>query len=90
MLAAATLLSSCSTLDAPGIATTAGLRMAQARATCAGVAPCASATSRSAAIRPAARSRFSGRNSGLPVRTRFTGRLPRWYRPESSPCSSGL
>src|SRR5215813_11897919 len=41
------------------------------------VAECASATSRSTAIRSPARSRLSGRNSGLATLTRFAGRLPR-------------
>jgi hypothetical protein len=88
--AAATLLSSCPTLDAPGMATTPGRRMAQASAIWAGVAECASATSRRAAIRSPARSRFSGRNSGLAARRLLPGRLSRWYRPESSPWASGL
>ena len=39
MSAAATLNSSCSTLDAPGIATTPGRLISQASATCAGLAP---------------------------------------------------
>ncbi len=43
---AAMFCSSCSRLDAPGIAATVGLRMAQASAICAGVAEWASATSR--------------------------------------------
>jgi len=67
------------------MATTAGRWMTQARAIWAGVAECASATSRRTAIRAAARSRFSGRNSGLAARTRFLGRLPR-----SHPDSRGV
>ena len=47
MSAAAALLSTCATLDAPGIATTCGWCTVQARAICAGVASCAAATSRS-------------------------------------------
>ena len=78
MSAAATLLSSCSTLDAPGIAVTAGLRITHASAIWDGVAPCASATPRSTPISSAARSMFSGRNSGFAPRTRLAGRLSRW------------
>ena len=90
MSAAATLLSSWLTLEAPGMATTAGPRMTQARAIWEGVAACASATSRKVAIRSPDRSRFSGRNSGLAARSRFAGRWSRSYRPESSPWASGL
>ncbi len=75
MSAAATLLSSCATVDAPGIATTTGLRISQASATWDGVTVCASATWRSAAIRSVAFSRFSGRNNALLALTRFDGRL---------------
>ena len=63
--AAATLLSSCSRLDAPGIAATTGRWMTQESAICAGVAECASATSRRTAIRGLARSMFSGKKYGL-------------------------
>ena len=90
MSAAATLLSSCSTLDAPGMAVTAGLRITQASAIWAGLAECASATSRRVLISPAARSRFSGRNSGFAPRTRLAGRRLASYRPDSSPWASGL
>src|SRR5437763_12223484 len=72
------------------IATTAGWWMTQASAICAGVAECASATSRRTAIRSPARSRLSGRKSGLAALTRFVGRLFRSYRPDSSPWASGL
>ena len=73
--AAATLLSSCATLDAPGIATTAGLLISQASATCEKPASCASATSRSTRSSPAARSWLTGRNSALNDLTRFRGRF---------------
>src|SRR5439155_1326029 len=51
--AAATFSSSCRTLDAPGIATTFGLRTSQASETCAAVAPCAPAISPKASLRGA-------------------------------------
>lgn len=90
MSAAATLRSSCATLDAPGIAVTARLRTAQASAIWAGVASWESATSRRVRIRPSARSRFAGAKFALYARTRLSGRLNRSYLPDSSPWPSGL
>ena len=59
------------------MATTTGLRISQASAICDGVAACASATWRSAAIRSVAFSRFSGRKCGVagpdPVRRAVDG-----------------
>jgi hypothetical protein len=84
------LLSTCATLDAPGIATTCGWCTVHASAICAGVTSCAAATSRSTdSSGPAAR-RFSGRNIAFAARTRFVGRLSASYRPDSSPWASGL
>ena len=51
-----------------------GLRIAQASATWAGVAPCASATSRSVRNSPSARANVSGRKSRARRRTMFVGR----------------
>jgi hypothetical protein len=90
MSAAATLRSSCATLDAPGIAVTTGLRIAQASAIWAGMASWESATSRRARIRPLARSRFAGMKFALNARTWLAGRLNRSYLPDSSPWPSGL
>ena len=63
MSAAATLNSSCSTLDAPGMATTLGRLISQASATCAGLAPTSVATSRSVCSSGSTRRRFSVPNS---------------------------
>lgn len=70
------MASSCATLDAPGIAVTAGLRIAHASATCAAVASWAAATSRMTAKSPAARSALTGRKRALNDLTGFFGRLP--------------
>lgn len=50
--------SSCSRLEAPGMAATVGLRMAQASAICAGVAESASATSRNMRVNSLMREKF--------------------------------
>ncbi len=77
MSAAATLLSSCATVEAPGIATTFGCRITHASAICAGLASCAAATSRRTLRTGRTASRFSGRNKGFIARTRDVGRCSR-------------
>ena len=87
--AAAALASSCWTLLAPGMATTLGLRISHAKATCAGVASWDWAISRSASSRARPRSRFSGRNNGLFERTP-PGIVVPSQRADKNPCPSGL
>src|SRR5579859_3093959 len=81
--AAAAFSSSWRTLEAPGIATTFGMRISQASATCDGVAPWRPAISFSAATRGAQRARPSGLKSAL-IRRKFDGAAC-WYLPESRP-----
>lgn len=74
MSAAATLDSSCATLDAPGMATVFGWCTTHASATWDGVASCADATSRRVSVSGASAARFSGSHSGLLRRTALVGR----------------
>ena len=89
MSAAATLNSNCSTLDAPGMATTPGRLVSQARATCAGLASTSAATSRNVCSNGSMRRRFSVPNNEFSARTP-PGRLSTPYLPPSRPWASGL
>ncbi|CKS92135.1 Uncharacterised protein [Mycobacterium tuberculosis] len=89
MSAAATLNSSCSTLDAPGMATTPGRLISQASATWAGLASTSTAMARNVASSGSIRRRFSVPNSGFNARTP-PGRFSSPYLPPNSPCASGL
>ena len=89
MPAAATLLSSCPTLDAPGIATTPGRRMSPGQRDLGrrgGVRVRHLAQGRDQAGGPVEVLRQEQR-AGRPEPVR--GRLSRWYRPESSPGPAG-
>src|SRR5256886_10322485 len=86
--AAAAFSSSWRTLDAPGIATTLGLRTSQASATCAAVTPRSAAMSRKASMSGARLARPSEVKS--PRKRRKLAGGADWYFPDRRPCPSGL